>query len=91
MNIFFKQPPEVLDYDIDLSSWMPSGDTISAVSVVSSSPADLVVQTFSSTDTSVKIWLLGGTDGNTYKVTATITTAQGRVKEIDFKIRVKDL
>jgi hypothetical protein len=37
-----------------------------------------------------KVWVGGGTSGQTYKVTVTITTDLGRKEEVDFKIKVKD-
>lgn len=37
-----------------------------------------------------KIWVGGGADGSTYKITALITTLVGRVEEFEFKLKVKD-
>ncbi len=39
----------------------------------------------------VKVWLSDGIDGVTYKLTLTIETEDGRVKEVDFKIKVKEV
>lgn len=90
LGIFTKQPTEVLDYDIDYTSALDSGDTIAAQTVT----ADTGI----TVDTSlivggvkVKIWLSGGTTGNTYKVTATITTAGGRVRQDEIKIKVREV
>jgi hypothetical protein len=38
----------------------------------------------------VKVWLSGGNDGVTYKLTLTIETEDGRKKEVDFKLKVKE-
>lgn len=38
----------------------------------------------------VKVWLSGGVDGVTYKLTLTIETEDGRVKEVDFRLKVKE-
>jgi len=38
----------------------------------------------------VKVWLQDGNDGVTYKLTLTIHTEDGRVKEVDFKLKVKE-
>ena len=38
----------------------------------------------------VKVTLSGGTDGTTYKVTATLTTVSGLKKEAEIKIKVKE-
>lgn len=90
MKIFQKQPADTLDYDIDFSSWLTDEDTIVAAAAVSSVPAELTIDSVLSSSQAVKVWVSGGLTGSTYKVTATSTSALGRVKEIDFKIRVKD-
>jgi hypothetical protein len=38
----------------------------------------------------VKIWISGGLDGATYKLTLLMDTTGGRRKEVDFKIRIKE-
>jgi hypothetical protein len=38
----------------------------------------------------VKVWLSDGIDGVTYKLTLTIETEDGRIKEIDFKMKIKE-
>lgn len=90
MKIFQKQPADTLDYDIDFSSWLTDEDTIVAAAAVSSVPAELTIDSVLSSSQAVKVWVSGGLTGSTYKVTATATSALGRIKEIDFKIRVKD-
>lgn len=89
LNTFNKQPAEVLDYDIDYSSALDTGDTIVAHTVTA--------ETGITVDTSVivggvyvKIWLSGGTNGATYKITLTVTTAAGRVREDEIKLKIKD-
>lgn len=86
---FTQQPSEVLDYDIDLTDWMASGDTVSSTTV--SAETGLTVSVSNGTTTTPKIWCSGGSDGTTYKVTATIVTTDGRTKEIDFKITVSEI
>lgn len=90
MNLFTKQPADQLDYDLDFSDWLTGTDTINGAVAVSSVPDDLEVLSVSVTDQIVKVWLVGGTTGLTYKITVTVTTAQGRIKELDFKVRVKE-
>lgn len=90
MNIFQKQPADQLDYELDFSEWLSGGDTIAGAVAVSSTPDELMIETVQTFSQSIKVWVSGGEDGQTYKVTATVTTAQGRVKELDFKIRVRD-
>lgn len=92
MNLgnFTKQPVEVKDYDIDYSQWMTTGDNVQSVDVVVS-PSGLAVDAVFVNDPRAKIWLSGGTDGTQYKLTVTMTSADGRVKQDEFKIRVKDV
>lgn len=92
MNLgsFNKQPAETLDYDIDYSDWLTPGDNLQHADVVVE-PAGVVVDSVFINEPRVKIWLSGGTHGTTCKVTVTLTTADGRVKQDEFKLRVKDI
>jgi len=83
-----QQPNEKMDYDIDFSEWMPAGDviTLAAVSVL---PAGLTAS-YAIQSPAVKVWLDGGTAGVTYKVTVLATTNDGRKKEVELKVKVKD-
>lgn len=85
-----KQPADQLDYDVDFTRWMTDDDTITtAVAVVT--PADeLTVQSVAVDGPIVKVWLNDGVSGSSYTVTVTASTDGGRVKEIDFRIRVRD-
>lgn len=91
MNLFQKQPVDQLDYDLDFSDWLTDTDTITGVIAVSSNPDELEVLSVSLIGAFVKIWVSGGLNGETYKVTSTITTSEGRIKELEFKIRVREL
>jgi len=92
MNLgnFTKQPVEVKDYDIDYSEWLTAGDNVQSATVVVT-PAGLTVESVFVNDPRVKIWVSGGTDTLQYKLTVTMTSADGRVKQDEFKIRVKDV
>ena len=88
---FTKQPAETLDYDIDFSEFFADGDTIQSVTSVVVSPAGLTKgSTFVNSGTIVKQWLSAGTDGVKYKITVTVTSGAGRVKQVEFYVRVKD-
>ena len=91
MNLFQKQPADQLDYDLDFSDWLTGSDVITGVVAVSSIPDELIVQSASIADQTAKIWLTGGISGTTYKITATIATSEGRIKELEFKVRVRNL
>ena len=86
---YTKQPAEVLDYDVEYADFLGGVDTLASVTHAVA-PSGLTVSLVSIIDTRVKVWVSGGVNGMTYKVTLVATTADGRVKEADFKIRVKD-
>jgi len=91
LGTYIKQPHEVLDYDLDYSEWLPVADTI--VSTTVTADAGITVGSTiidPATQRIVKQWISGGADGVTYKIQVTATTAGGRVKEVEFKIRVKE-
>lgn len=85
-----KQPVEVQDYDVDYSQWLTTGDNVQSATVTVE-PAGLTVGAIVINDPRVKVWLSGGMNGVTYKVTVTATTADGRVKQDEFKVKVKDI
>jgi len=92
MNLgnFSKQPVEVKDFDIDYSEWLTAGDNVQSADIVVS-PTGLVVDSVFINDPRIKVWLSSGADGTQYKLTVTMTTADGRIKQDEFKIRVKDV
>lgn len=96
---FYKQPAETLDYDIDFSEFLSDGDTLVATgNPPVPSPLDVTVSpsgltlgpTFVIDQKKIKQWVSGGTDGISYKITLTATSNGGRVKQVEFVIRVKD-
>lgn len=90
LGTVLKQPADQRDYDIDFSRWIPDGDTITNAQAVASPAGELVVESIQITDQVVKVWLSAGENGSTYTVTVTASTAGGRIKETEFKIRVRD-
>lgn len=91
---FTKQPHEVLAYDVTFVDWLAGvNDTgLSAVAVATTGVTQPSVAVLSSGV--VRVWIAGGTDGQSYKVTVTLTTSNSptaRVKEADFTIKVKEL
>lgn len=102
MERFDKQPADVLDYDLDLRRWFKtlSNDEVASVAVEITEGDDALVAgpaphpeavIFGDARQQVKVWIGAGTDGVTYKLRVTATTQQDRVKEIDFKIRVREM
>lgn len=103
MKTFTKQPAERLAYDIDLTDWFQAlidvdeiaSATVEVVSATAGLPSDLDASLNASflgtPPTIIKVWLENGEDGADYKVTVRATTAQGRLKEIDFRARIKEI
>lgn len=105
MKTFQKQPQDVLDYDVDMSAWFAGipEDDIQSVSLTVTSPMEdpplLVVSPLphvkvlliGERPTAFKVWLGGGTNYCDYVVTCVVSTEQDRQKELEFKIKVRDL
>lgn len=89
LGTFTKQPVEVKDYDLDYSEWLVAADTVEAAEVTVE-PSGLTVGSVFTQDKKIKVWLSAGTNGTVYKLTVTMTTADGRVKQDEFKVKVKD-
>ena len=84
-----KQPVDRLDYDIDFSDWLVGTDSIVSVTVAIDKPG--LISPFQTwTRNIVKVWLEAGLDGEAYKVTVDAETADGRIKQSEFKVKVKD-
>ncbi len=105
MYQFQKQPNEVLDYDIDMSAWFESipGDDIQSVDItvtgIGEDVPTLVLGPgvlpdcllMGAEPVRFKVWLWGGTDFVDYVVTCVVTTEQDRKKEIEFKVKVRNV
>ena len=88
---FIKQPSEVQDYDINFSAWLAAfSPPDTATSMTVAVDTGITMGTTSLTAGIVKVWLSGGTHGESYKVTASIATAGGRVKEDEVVIKVRE-
>lgn len=96
---FIKQPAETLDYDIDFTEFLADGDSLSTQGDPPlPDPLDVVVSPSGLTlgptivigGLKVKQWLSGGTNGVRYKVTMTMTSNAGRIKQVEFFVTVKD-
>jgi len=90
MDIFTKQPADVLDYTINLTKWLVTGDTVTSSSAAVS-PSGLTISVTNGTTTAPKVWASGGADGTEYQVTLTVVTNGGRTKEFEFKLVVAEL
>jgi hypothetical protein len=86
-----KQPAEKLDFDIEYEDWLTAGDGITTEkTTVEIDQPGLTSPFHTASGTTLKVWLVGGTDGATYRVTVTVETDDGRIKQDEFKVKVKD-
>lgn len=91
LGTFKKQPADKLDYAIDFSGSLPEGDAISNATVTIDQAGLTQHGEALVNDRTVKVWFSAGTNGTTYKVTVTATSTQGRIKQNEFRIKVKDI
>jgi len=92
LGTFKKQPIERLDYDIDYSAFLGT-DTLTGTPTVEFLPTGELnydVVAIMTGNQRLKIWLTDGVSGSSYKVTVTVTTTAGRVKQDEFKVKVRD-
>lgn len=87
MSSFTKDPDAILDYVIDWSSWLATGDTIVASTWISSDAA-LVVDSSSFTATNATAVVSGGDNRRRYSLTNRVTTAAGLVDDRTITIRI---
>ena len=87
---FLKDPDATLDYQVDWTAWLETGETIT-VSTWTVDPGITVGtggQAPSHTGTAATIWLSGGTVGTVYNATNEITTSDGRIDDRTIRITV---
>ena len=84
--IKIKDPDAVLDYGLDWSNWLASGETISSSSWVVET--GLTKDSSSNTTTTTTVWLSGGIAGRTYRITNSIVTSTGREDDRSILIKV---
>lgn len=94
LGTFTMQPADEWDYDIDYSRWLTASDGLSetVAPVVTVEPAGLEVESVTRDydNRRVKVWLSGGVDGQRYKVEVTTRTREGRVRQDEFFVIVRD-
>lgn len=83
-----QQPRDVRDYDIDFGEWFPPDDTVISATVIVY-PLGLTA-TYAIQAPRIKVWLQDGVDGASYKVTVIAYTNDGRAKEVELKVKIKD-
>lgn len=87
-----KDPDAVLDYAIDWTSWLVSGDAISTATwAIDDAPdAVLVIDSSSIVAGVPTVWLSGGTAGETYRVRCRVTTTDSRTDDRTMHVVVRD-
>ena len=97
-NIFAKDPDAVLDYHLDWTTWLPTGDSVSTSrwfvtdsnlsnDLTANSALKINRQTLSNNTSTA--WLSGGVVNTTYYLVNRITTAEGRRDDRHIQILMK--
>lgn len=82
----FKDPDEVLDYEIDWTARL-AGDTISTSTWTV--PSGITKNSDTSAASTTTIWLSSGTIGTSYSILNRIVTANGRTMDQTVKLKIK--
>ncbi len=94
LGTFTMQPADAWDYDIDYSKWLTESDglsdTVAPNVVVSPSGLEVESVTRDFDNRRVKVWLSGGADSERYKVEVTTRTREGRVRQDEFFVIVRN-
>jgi len=87
MKTVLKRFGETLDYTINWADRLATGETVS--SAVWSVPPGITKEDESTTSTTSVIWLSGGTAGESYTITCTMTTSGGRILVDTFAVLLR--
>ena len=88
--IYAKDPSEIIDYTFDWDdTHLEAGETIST-SVWAVSPSGPTLSGDANTTTTATTFISGGTAGNVYMLTNTVTTSMSRTVQRSISIRVQD-
>lgn len=83
-----KDPDAKLDFGFDWSSWLATGETITASAWTV--PTGITEESKSFSSTATLIWLSGGTAGASYTLQNQITTSASRIDERSFVVMVAE-
>ena len=75
------------DYELSFELWLDEGDTLTDAQATAEGVTVEAVQLF---DPLVKVWISGGTPGDSAQVRVTVTSAAGRIKETCFILRIME-
>lgn len=85
-----KDPDEVVDYDFSWAGQLTDMDSDTIATSTWTVPAGITKNSSSNTDTRAKVWLSGGTAGQTYTLLNRIVTTGGRTLDQSIKLKMKD-
>ena len=88
MTTFTKDPNALLDYTVDWSAWLATGEVIDSVSWTV--PTGITSAGTSNTDTTATIRLGTATRSKTYEIGCTITTSEGQIDKRTFSVTCQD-
>lgn len=88
MKLYVKHPDAKLDYSIDWTDFLGATDTIDASSW--EVPVALTDTAGAFTDTAAVIWIEGGEVGETYIISNSIVTAEGREDTRSISIKIEE-
>ena len=98
-DTFTKDPSAVLDYTFDwaastngtgTSNWLASDETLSTITITATTGITVDSSSLTDTNTSVTVWLSGGTAGTDYEIACKVTTSANRTDERTITIQVRD-
>jgi hypothetical protein len=99
-DTFIKDPSAVLDYRFDWKAqtngsgqrdWLAAAETISTKTITPSTGITVDSSSLTDTNTSVTVWLSGGSAGTDYTVACKIVTSAARTDQRTITIRCRDL
>lgn len=88
MSTFIQDPDALLDYAVDWSDYLATGDFI--VSAETSAQSGITIASQSFTSAIHTIFLEGGTEGEEYEITSRIFTNGGRRDDRTFLIIIEE-
>jgi hypothetical protein len=84
------QPADTQDYDIEFADWFPPGDEIVSVQL-KVQPTMPMPPSFAFVGQRVKVWIYaGGLSGQKYQISVAATTNDGRTKEVELIVPIKE-
>jgi hypothetical protein len=84
-----KDPDEVVDYDLSWADQM-TADSDTITTSTWTVPIGITKASSSATTTITKVWLSGGTAGQTYALLNRVITAGGRTLDQTVNLKMKD-